>query len=235
MMKKGNIPGVGLHVTLIGAKPVLPAAQVGSLLADKENFYGCWKDFLFAYAFGRINRHHLEMEIGAQFQKAISCGLTVTRADSHQHLHLLPGVLDIVIRMCRKYGVKYIRCPYCRPGRHWFSARISRIPPQVFLNILCRFTRKKIASYGFSTSDDSSGVLYSGILDRRRIECLARSLKDGLYELICHPDFADTAGHLPEKGWLHGCDRERNTLCSEGLKQRLEKEGVYIVPFLPGK
>ncbi len=210
---------------------MLAEGRVGSLLADKENFYARWKPFLAAYILGRINVRHLEDEIEAQFRKALACGLTITRVDSHQHLHLLPGILDILIRMCRKYNVKYIRCPYCRPGRHWFSARLARIPAQLMLNVFCFFMRRKIISCGLSTSDDSSGVLYSGILDRKRIESLARSSRGGLCELICHPAFAESGEGVSKKGWLYACDRERRALCSEGLKESLEKDGMHLVSF----
>lgn len=49
-------------------------------------------------------------ELQAQLERGLSCGLEITHVDSHQHLHVLPGIADIVLDLCSAFGIKKLGC-----------------------------------------------------------------------------------------------------------------------------
>ncbi len=212
---------------------MLPGVRVRSLVEENGNFRKNWRSFLCAYLTARIDMHELENEMEAQFRKVLDSGLNLTHVNSHEHLHLLPSILDIVIRLSRKYNVSFIRCPYVCLGGYWFSAPLINIILQFGMNIFfCIPARKKIIACGLNTSRGTSGKLYSGILDQEKIRIFARAFKDGLYELICHPVSIDVDLDVSCRGMDGGYSREYETLCSGDLNRFLEEENICLVSFL---
>ena len=59
--------GVGVHLTLVGARPVLPAAEVPSLVVENGDFYGSYPVFLKRFLSGKIRLAEVERELAAQF------------------------------------------------------------------------------------------------------------------------------------------------------------------------
>jgi len=232
LLKQRGYPGVGLHITLVDGRPLVPAGEIKTLADNQGNFRkNCFR-FVAAYYSRRISAHELETEIEAQFRKVVDSGLRVTHLDSHQHLHLLPGVLEIVVRLGRKYGVPFIRCPRALLGRYWLFVPAVKVLPQFLMNALfCGPARERIIAGGLNTSDGSSGMVYSGILDRRKLGIFISSLKEGLSELICHPVFpeADQAG--PRRKPRGRNSGEYELLSSGVLKELLEKENIRLVSF----
>ena len=103
--------GVGLHLTLIDERPVLPpeaipslAGRNGRLPPDALGFAGRWFG-------GRIRRRDLRQEVRAQIARLLELGIRPTHLDSHQHLHVLPGVLEIVMQEMTRAGLARMRNP----------------------------------------------------------------------------------------------------------------------------
>ncbi|WP_372518680.1 carbohydrate deacetylase [Candidatus Ruminimicrobiellum ovillum] len=48
-------------------------------------------------------------EIKKQIEKLLSAGIQIDHFDSHHHTHLFPGVLPIVVELCKEYNVNKIR------------------------------------------------------------------------------------------------------------------------------
>lgn len=232
MLKARRFSGVGLHITLVDARPLLPVSVISTLTDHRGCFRRDCRFFIADYYLRRINARELEMEIDAQFHRVIDSGLRITHVDSHQHLHLLPGVLDIAIHLSRKYGVPFIRCPCAPAGRYWLLAPATKILPQFLMNIFfCAPARKRIIAAGLNTNDGSLGMIYSGVLDRRKLDIFIRSFNGGLCELICHPVFPEAA---PAGSWRNPRGRnsgEYELLSSGVLKELLEKENIRLVSF----
>lgn len=108
-----NNPGLdaGIHLTLIEEKPLLPKKEIPSLVIADGNFIRNYFQFAKKYLLGRIVITEVEKESDAQFKKIIERGIKINHIDSHQHIHLIPGILKIVIKLAKKYGIRMIRCP----------------------------------------------------------------------------------------------------------------------------
>lgn len=92
--------GVGLHVTLTGAKPTLPAREVPSLV-DANGLLARKPE-----AMGEIDPAELRAEVRNQLDlfRRIT-GRLPTHLDSHHHSHRLPVVLDALLEVAREHGL----------------------------------------------------------------------------------------------------------------------------------
>jgi predicted glycoside hydrolase/deacetylase ChbG (UPF0249 family) len=92
--------GVGLHVTLTGAAPTLPAREVPSLV-DAHGLLPRKPE-----AMGEVEPREVLAEVRNQlalFRRLT--GRMPTHLDSHHHSHRLPAVLDALIAVAREHGL----------------------------------------------------------------------------------------------------------------------------------
>ena len=57
-------------------------------------------------------RRQLAAEIRAQFERFRDTGLTLDHVNAHNHMHLHPTVLDLVLRVGEDYGLHAVRLPH---------------------------------------------------------------------------------------------------------------------------
>ena len=98
----------GLHVDLVGGRPVSDPARIPSLV-DHEGHFHRLPDFAARLFTGRIRTADLAAEIRAQVSRARRWGIVPRAWDSHQHTHLMPPVARIVAHIAREEGVRYLR------------------------------------------------------------------------------------------------------------------------------
>ena len=104
--------GIGVHLTLVGGgRPVLPPAQVSSLLDGQGCFLMGHPAFIARYLAGRIKLCEVEAELTAQVEKVCVAGVTPSHLDSHQHLHVLPGIFAIAKKLALRFSVGSMRRP----------------------------------------------------------------------------------------------------------------------------
>lgn len=96
--------GVGLHFNLTLGAPSAAAADVPALLGADGRFPQ--RDEIARRALrGRLDRVQLRRELCAQFDAFAALGLRPTHVDSHQHVHALPPVFDVVAAECAARGL----------------------------------------------------------------------------------------------------------------------------------
>lgn len=221
---------IGLHITLTQENPISQPQEIKSLLGNDGSFYGNIYEFLIRYLLGKIKGEEIKREIRAQFEKISSLGIKVTHIDSHQHVHILPGIIEIVIEMCREYNINYIRCRY-GPLAFKKNYRMDRFFLQLVLNMLCLSASKKIKMSNLKTCNRCFGFLASGNLNEIELKEMILSLKDGLYEIICHPGMTDTDFLNRYGHWHYNWGGELQALCSVELKNFLKDNSVLVSNF----
>lgn len=93
--------GVGVHLTVVDGTPILAPKQIPSLIDPKTGrFYADHGAFVKAYAKGKIRMSDVRHEWEAQIEKFLASGLIPTHVDSHQHMHVLPGLIDVALDLC---------------------------------------------------------------------------------------------------------------------------------------
>jgi chitin disaccharide deacetylase len=110
MMRLRTIPGlsVGLHINLLTGKPLLPSAEVRSLIAVDGTFLP-QKQLLLNALRGKIKEKEVEKEVSAQWEHLQSYGICTSHADSHKHVHQYPVIGKYILNTLRKIGVSKVR------------------------------------------------------------------------------------------------------------------------------
>lgn len=110
---------IGLHLDLVGGRPVSDPTAVPSLCDEDGCFYPL-PVFTRRLFTGRIRPTELAAELRAQAARARAWGVPALAWDSHRHVHLMPPVALVVGRIARDLGVRWVR-----------RARAPRLRPQL--------------------------------------------------------------------------------------------------------
>lgn len=213
---------VGIHLTLAGERPLSPPEQVPSLVSRSGAFLRDFRAFTWKYLRGGIATAEAEEELRRQIERLLGTGLPIGHANSHQHLHVLPRLFEIVLRLAEEYRIPFVRIPAEPVGARSFRALQIGV-----LNRLGRAARQRLANR--RSSDRTIGILDAG---RLTVERLIRLLDEveGTTELVCHPGLGNAA-LAAAYDWGYDWDRETAALCDERVQEALKSRGIRITPF----
>src|SRR3989339_10094 len=95
----------GIHLTLVGGeKPLL--GPIAGLTDEEGNFRNDYRLVLPNLILGRFDKRSLEKELFGQVSLLKDSGINPTHLDSHQHLHLMPAIREIAIRLSKHFKIK---------------------------------------------------------------------------------------------------------------------------------
>src|SRR3989338_8844585 len=94
-----ELPNIGIHLNLVEQKSVV----------SDEQLYKNHRIFFLKYLLGLVKKDHIQREFEAQFKKIIQAGIRPLFINGNQHLHLLPGIMNMCIKLAIEYNVSYIR------------------------------------------------------------------------------------------------------------------------------
>ena len=219
---------VGIHLTLTKGKPILNSDRIKSLVRhNTECFYENGLEFAKHYYFNSVSIPDVKNEFTAQCEKILDHGVTVSHIDSHQHIHMLPKIFNVVIELAKKFNIKYIRIPAEKIKRYMFLnvKLVKRLPAMIILNSLAFINRKKISSQ----IDDFAGFYFGGNLNKKNlIELINYFPKTGTCELMCHPGF-EAKNENKSSNYLKL--EEAEALMDYEVKSILRSKNIKIVSF----
>ena len=204
----------GLHLTLVEGCSVLPHEKIPGL-ADKEGRFSnaiVWSGI--RYFFSRALQKQIEAECRAQIEKFLASGLKMDHLNSHNHLHIHPSILKIVVKLAKEYGIKAIRLP--SPGA-WHYMTILRC-------------RRRLDKAGICHNDATFGLSETGKMTLQTWENIFPKLDGGVTEVYCHPA-VQTAGVLQETMPDYQHAEELEALTHPRLKELVKKYGVQRISF----
>ncbi len=219
---------VGVHLSLVGESPLAPPGQVRSLLDSRGRLLPGWPAFARRWLLGGVRPAEVETELRRQVERLLAAGLAVVHLNSHQHLHVLPGLFEIVLRLAEEHRIPWVRIP-AEPAAAGlpFTARAAQI---ALLNRLGRRARRRLeAGTMVRTTGRTIGVLTAG---RLTVEALGRALPgvEGVAELVCHPGLGDGA-LAAEYDWDYAWDAETAALCDPRVPELLRAAGIELTSF----
>lgn len=225
--------GVGLHVVLVEGRPVLPPEEVPDLVGPDGEFSTRLVRAGFRFAFVPGIRRQLEAEVRAQFEAFRQTGLELDHADVHNHMHLHPLVLGLVLEIGRDFGLRAVRLPNEPPFRTWRAARTGlarRVASAAFFWPLVARMRARLAQEGLAHNDFLLGMSDSGGMVERRLLALLQGLQEGVTEIHFHA----ASGREPVldrtmPSYLH--EEELEALLSPRVRAALERPGVERCTF----
>ena len=221
-------PGLdaGVHLTLVGERPLSPPAAVPSLLGRDGAFLPDVRGFARRYLLGGIATPEVEAELRRQIERLLAGGITLVHANSHQHLHVLPRIFEVVLRLAAEYRIPFVRIPR-EPAAIRFSKRSLEI---AVLNRVGRGARRRLLEQGrLRTADRTVGVMDAGRLTFERLAAVVKNV-EGVSELVCHPGIGD-ADLTAVYTWGYGWERETAALCDLRLPDLLRTRGIELTSF----
>jgi predicted glycoside hydrolase/deacetylase ChbG (UPF0249 family) len=230
-MSRTNVAalGVGIHLSLVGERCVAPAADLRAMVTADGLLPDSYSAFTKLYLTKRIGAGEVRTEILAQIDRVLAAGITPTHIDSHQHLHMLPGVFEIVLDTAIDSGIPVIRVPLERdgPGPRGLSARTIQTW------ILYRISLKKLRQVrdaGLKTADWFWGLGVSGQMNEANLTETLNRLQPGVNEIMCHPGISDpeTTEHY---AWGYSWDDELAALKSDSVRSFIEENDVRLASF----
>lgn len=219
---------VGVHLSLVGESPLSPPGQVRSLLDPRGRLLPGWPAFARRWLLGGVRAAEVEAELRRQVERLLAAGLPVVHLNSHQHLHVLPGLFAIVLRLAEEHRIPWVRVP-AEPAAAGlpFTPRAAQI---ALLNRLGRRARLRLEkARNVQTTERTVGVLTAG---RLTVEALGQALPgvEGLAELVCHPGLGD-AELAAEYDWGYAWDAETAALCDPRVPRMLRAAGIELTSF----
>src|SRR5207245_8851306 len=106
--------GVGVHLNLSDGPPSAAPETVPSLLNSAGEFEGGPDSLLLQIAMRGLSSREVESEWQAQISKIRAAGVEPTHLDGHKHVHMLPGLFEIALRLAKRHGIGAIRVSHER-------------------------------------------------------------------------------------------------------------------------
>ncbi len=168
--------GVGLHIVVVRGNTILPADQL-SVIAPQGLFDSNLVRAGFRYFFSPKARKQLRAEIHAQFMAFRETGLPLDHVNAHNHMHLHPTVLSIILECAKEFAVTAIRLP----------AEKDRTLGAILLSPWIALMRWRLRRAGIRYNDQIVGITETGTLDQTRLLSALSALPEGVTEIFSHP------------------------------------------------
>ena len=230
LAKENKTLGIGIHLNIIRGKPVSDPQKVETLLNNKGNFLTIYP-FLKKFISRKINIKEIEYEFSAQIEKVLKEGIEITHFDSEKHIHSLPAIMRIVIKLAKKYEIPRIRFinEFCLS----FDIRALKAGIISYLN---KKMKKEILKAGILIPDKFYGICESGKMNVKKFKKILSNISPGITEIMTHPGIidADYKKIEQEYGYYYlGKEREEElkALTSTDLKNIIEKENIQLINY----
>ena len=225
---------VGVHLTLVEERPVLPPDQIPSLVAG-DRFLPTHAAVGARYVMGRWHPAEARAELAAQLERFSSSGLAPSHLDGHQHLHLLPGVLPFVVAEAHRRGVRFVRTTL---------GDVASRPAQAARALTLHATNAVswLASLGVAAAERSDlvpfrtlGFLHAGgglalpdLLDA--LDRMSRR-STGVVEVMLHPGRRDADTERRYGHWRYRWENDLALLLDPRLPDALAQRGIEWTSF----
>lgn len=212
---QSRIPGldVGVHLMLTEASPL---TSCRSCVGEDGCFLRHSTHIARRALLGLVKPKEVESEWREQIERALQAGLRLGHLDSHQHVHLLPGLWAVYRALSRRHGISRIRCGYESLLRSLLRAKPAYAAMQLlalprYLTLVPRVR--------------TLGILVSCAFRFDRIEPQVRhALRAGrAVEIMVHPGFETPELTARFGYWKADWDREIEEL--RALRRFLDGQG----------
>ena len=221
--------GIGIHLTLVNGQPVLPPAEIPSLVTETGVFVDDHTAFAVRLLRGAVRLDEVRAELAAQLRRVEAAGIHPTHADSHQHMHVLPGVLDIVLDLCASAQIPAMRAPRAPLFAGNFGG-IGQLIGRAGLAVLARRAAAKARRRGIRTPDHFAGIVAGEAVNTATLTEIAASLGEGATEVMLHPG-TDNAVLVRDCLWDHDFEAELAAVCAPEVAAALAVNGAQIANF----
>jgi len=231
--------GVGVHLNLSDGPPTAAREAVPTLVNASREFEGGPDSLLLKIATRGLSMREVEMEWEAQISKVRGAGVEPTHLDGHKHVHMLPGLFEIALRLAKRHGIGAIRVSHeasgLRAALSTGKVRAAVVLKQGVqargLKLLARDAREQADRAGVSTADYFCGIAQTGELTKEGVARLLRSLPEGTTELMCHPGYADEALRKTATRLQGSREKEVEILTDTEIRNLVASQGIRLLDY----
>jgi len=205
---RDQYPGVklGCHLALFDIPQKYTVAQLSAV---------SFRTFLLKYFMGKVSSAGVYDAWELQLERLIAMGMKINHLDSHQHLHVLPGLWQCVEKLQKKFDIPYIRVPYETIA----GSLPYQFPFGFFFQSLAWFRAQKFPDrnfIGFLKSMNFNFEFY-----RNKFQNVLE-FPDQHFELMVHPGYSPGQSDEGAGTWVAAWESEIKEL--EKVAQFFEKE-----------
>jgi predicted glycoside hydrolase/deacetylase ChbG (UPF0249 family) len=230
--------GVGVHLNLSDGAPVADAETVTSLVNDHGEFSGGPESLLLRLARRGIAVEEVEREWDAQIQKVRDTGVKPTHLDGHKHVHMLPGLFEIALRIAKRHAIDAIRVSHetssLRSALAVGAPKSSVLKQGVQargLKLLARDAREQAERAGIAVADYFCGIAQTGELTRAGLLHLLEVLPEGTTEFMVHPGYLDNALQESPTRLKASREAELAILTDTAVRNLVASQGIRLIDY----
>ena len=124
--------GMGVHLCLDG--PYNIGKSFSSIIDNRTREFYNQRQVIKKIKKFRLNSSEIFHEYCLQVEKVLDHGISISHLDHHHHLHLYLPILNVLIRVARRYNIKYIRSQnILLPGHQNYMNALYRKAHQLYL------------------------------------------------------------------------------------------------------
>ena len=227
--KKNAGLGVGIHFTLANGNPILPPEEIPSLVTAQGTFHADYVTFLKKYLSGKISLAEVRSELAAQLTKILRAGLTLTHFDSHQHLHHMPGIIQIALELAAAENIFAMRVADAKLFDGELK-NIGQVVGRVGLSSLAKFAAYKAHKKNFATPNHFAGIVAGESVSENFMLKLIDNLRGGTTEVMLHPG---TDNNILRNfcQWEHDFETELAAVTSPKVLSALADKNISVINF----
>lgn len=180
----GSDLDIAVHLNLTVGRPL--RSDVPSLIGADGHFRDPISQTRRLLA-GQLRLDEVEREWAAQIEAFLATGRTLAHLDSHTHLHALPGLLGVLLRLAHRYGIGAVRSR----GHGLVLHQAVPLVPQRLVG-RWRLSFRDHSAMPLMTSDH---LLVLTAMGKRvgpdDVARVLRGLEPGVTELVTHAGYVD--------------------------------------------
>lgn len=214
---------IGFHANLTWGEPLSDPEEIRTLV-DDEGMFLSRVTLLKRSILKQISANEVRKELSAQCKKLSSRVKNITHADGHHHIHAFPIISEVVARVAKENGARFVRAPHEGNWSNWQWSSARR----VIISALSASKPIYWKDRGFRCTDNFGGfALGAGKqIQKRWMETLMR-LPKGITEIMVHP------GHFSPHNddYNIGREEEIRILTNQSLIKTAKDCGIEISSF----
>jgi predicted glycoside hydrolase/deacetylase ChbG (UPF0249 family) len=232
--------GIGVHLNLSDGPPTAETSRIRSLLNKGGQLEGGPESLLLRMASRKLSTEEVEIEWEAQITKIKTAGIWPTHLDGHKHVHMLPGLFEVALRLARKHSVGAIRIALeASTLRSVLSAGEEQSARIQFkqgmqargLKLLARDAREQAERAGIAAADYFCGIAQTGVMTREGVERLLDALPDGTTEFMCHPGYFDEELRKSATRLQESRQQELAILTDTSIRKLVATKGIRLINY----
>jgi predicted glycoside hydrolase/deacetylase ChbG (UPF0249 family) len=221
--------GMGVHLVFTAWRPILPPAEVPSLVDEAGYFHS--QEAILPHP-GRIDTDELKAELRTQIESLRTLGREPDHLDCHHFTHIYPPFFAVYVELAEEYGLP-VRLPF-PPEEEWgeaaASASMTQGLPADLIREIARQDIGLVRAKGIPHPDHFVQSFSGETTTLESLLAILKGLPEGISEMMTHPGFADEE-LLARSTYAKERERELELLCHPRVKERIGELGIELVNF----